>query len=156
MTAGHQRQELWAKKEIEAIKAQRQRFATEEDTEDTEFYVVRTEDVGPGGRHLVGIESGPYSDLYSAVSHLDKTPSYCPTSMSAELILLSNDARAYQDHSVSSRSGDGCHRFVIKGADKEKAIRSTACGSSKTRRWKRSSTLSSMGSTVSIFNGRWV
>lgn len=115
--------ELWAKKEIEAIKAQRQRFATEEDTQDTEFYVVRTEDVDPGGRHLVGIESGPYSDLYSAVSHLDKTPSYCPTSMSAELILLANDARAYQDHSVSSRSGDGCHRFVIKGADKEKAIR---------------------------------
>ena len=33
---------------------------------------------------------------------------------------------------------------------------STVCGSSKTRRWKRSSTLSSMGSTVSIFNGRWV
>ena len=40
--------ELWAKKEIEAIKAQRQRFATEEDTQDTEFYVVRTEDVDPG------------------------------------------------------------------------------------------------------------
>ena len=114
--------ELWAKKEVEAIKAQRQRFATEEDTEDAEFYVVRTEDVDPGGRHLVGIESGPYPDLYAAVTQLDKTPAYGPTSMSNELILLSNDARAYQDHSVSSRSGDGCHRFVIKGADRKKAV----------------------------------
>ena len=114
--------ELWAKKEVEAIKAQRQRFATEEDTEDAEFYVVRTEDVDPGGRHLVGIESGPYPDLYAAVTQLDKTPAYGPTSMSSELILLSNDARAYQDHSVSSRSGDGCHRFVIKGADRKKAV----------------------------------
>jgi hypothetical protein len=73
--------ELWAKKEVEAIKAQRQRFATEEDTEDAEFYVVRTEDVDPGGRHLVGIESGPYPDLYAAVMQLDKTPAYGPTSM---------------------------------------------------------------------------
>eukprot|EP00227_Mantoniella_beaufortii_P016167 CAMPEP_0197599078 /NCGR_PEP_ID=MMETSP1326-20131121/30632_1 /TAXON_ID=1155430 /ORGANISM="Genus nov. species nov., Strain RCC2288" /LENGTH=153 /DNA_ID=CAMNT_0043165981 /DNA_START=206 /DNA_END=664 /DNA_ORIENTATION=- len=83
------------------------------------FYVVRAEDMDESGRHLVGVESGPWDSIDVATSNIDVVPEYGPTGMADELILLAQDMAAW--HATVSVI-DGCPRFVILGSDRERSI----------------------------------